>query len=195
MIAVTTMQVLKFALLLVALFAGPAIARAWQRVAARPPRIEGDKLVVRHADVYVLLVLAVGLGSLGYLGSMVVRTEWHRWPLWQVVFTWVLLAPLGLILLWLLVGLRVRLEFDAVGLRGRRALTGYRELRWQEIAVVRYSRLWKRLTITDGGGRGVSVSPVMPGFRTLLDELRRRVPEEVAGAAVDAAALDPVFEA
>lgn len=195
MIAVTTMQVLKFALVLVALFAGPAMARAWQRVAARPPRIEGDKLVVRHADVYVLLVLAVGLGGLGYLGSMVVRTEWRGWSPWLVGLAWTMSVSAGLLLLWLLVGLRVRLEFDAVGLRGRRALTGYRELRWQDIAVVRYSRRWKRLTIADGGGREVSVSPVMPGFRTLLDELRRRVPEEIAGAAVAAAALDPVFEA
>lgn len=190
MLATTTIQILNGVVAVVALVAAPAMARAWRRVAARSPRIEGDKLVLRHAGVYVVVVLAVALVLLGMTFSAA-DLSWVALPWWLALPIGALLLAMPGIAVAMLLSLRVRVEFDAHGLRGRRALSGFCELRWSDIVAVRYSKSSRRLVVRGAVGQSVVAYAWMPGFPVLLEQLRNRVPEGIAARAIGEAASDP----
>ena len=194
MLASSVMAVLKLSLPVLALLVARPVARAWQRVGARPPLVVGDKLVLRHCRFYKWLMLGLAAGTFGFAVRLfqLGMDSTGAIPIPFAVVIFVLAVGFVGFGVLLVATLRVRLEFDGDGLRGRTLWRNWRTVRWGEIASVRYSASTKNLTITDAGGERVVGSALMPGFHALLAQVRARVPREVHEPAVSMAAMDPM---
>lgn len=194
MLALSVMAVLKLSLPVVALLVARPVARAWRRVGAAPPLLRGDKLVLRHCRFYRWLMLGIAAGSFAFAVRLfqLAMDPSGAIPIAFAVVLFVLAVGLVGLGVFVVATLRVRLEFDQVGLRGRTMWRGWRTVGWGEIARIRYSATTKDLTITDAAGERVVGSALMPGFHTLLAQLRTRVPREIHEPAVSMAAVDPL---
>lgn len=196
MFALTTMTVLKLSLPIIAILVAGPVGRYWRRVGERLPSIEGDRVVLALPRPHVVLVHCCAIALLGgaaYLAGMFFDLSPNEGvPIWLLLILGVLVAAMlaGAVFSW--VSLRVRLELDADGLRGRTCLGGFLTIAWSEIASIRYSTRFKSLRMADAAGRRLVAYPFMPGFETLLDQLRLRVPAAIREPAVALAALDPL---
>lgn len=92
-----------------------------------------------------------------------------------------LLMSMGI---WAAMELRVDLELDRDGVRGRTAWRGRQGLRWDEIVKVRWSGVMQCFTLVDREGECVRVCRYLRGAHALLPLLEERVREEIAGHAL-----------
>lgn len=195
MLALTILDVAKLMLPIAAVFLAGPVGRYWRRVAEALPRIEGDRIVVQYSrgfDVVIRCLAAIMAGFAVYLAAAIRNVPFTGVYLVVALVMWGFAVALGAAAVFCWVSLRVRIEMDAQGLRGRTSIGGYRAIAWAEVARIRYSCRWKSLTIADAAGRRVVAVAFMPGFHVLLDQLRLRVPAAVREPAVSLAAVDPL---
>lgn len=196
MLALTFGEWVKLLLPLAAIPLAKPVGRYWRRVGERLPHVEGDRVVLRLPLPHVVIAHVAALALFGfglYLTNTIRVLASAPDAPWLVVLCVIVvfLASLaGAAFFW--TSLRIRLEMDKHGLRGRVYLGGFRTIPWSEIANVEYSTRFKSLRIDDTAGRRVVAYPFMPGFGTLLEQMRLRVPTEVCEPAVSVAATDPL---
>lgn len=196
MIALTYGDWAKLLLPIAALVLAKPVGRYWRRVGERLPHVERDRVVLRLPLPHVVIAHAAALALFGfglYLTNTIRILASAPDAPWLVVLCVIVVfvaSLAGAAFFW--ASLRIRLEMDKSGLRGRVYLGDFRTIPWAAIASVEYSTRFKSLRIDDAAGRRVVAYPFMPGFGTLLDQLRQRVPVEVCEPAVSVAATDPL---
>ncbi|HEX5052864.1 MAG TPA: hypothetical protein VFZ65_13900 [Planctomycetota bacterium] len=79
---------------------------------------------------------------------------------------------------------RVRLVMDGVGLRGRTAFRGLRQVAWAEVVEVRYSFLGHWFLVRDRAGEKLRVPCFLHGMNAFITALRAKLPQQRVAKAI-----------
>ena len=154
-----------------------AILALLLRSANRPPKLAGDAVEIGPSPAARVLLILASLLLLGMAGLFVVlvltgnadqkltRVAWFAVPMFTGLGVPTLLEA------------RVRLWMDRDGLRGRTAFRGWRELLWQDIESVRYSKGLSCIVLRDNRGQTIRVSRMHRGHNYVFDVLAAKVPQ------------------
>lgn len=159
------------------------------KLAARPPDVQGDVLVLRYPRVLSVIVwvgiVVFGGGAIAVSIPLVMGTASAKDER-----TAVFALPTCLVFLAGFVAglreMRVTLHVDREGIRGRTAFRGHRSIAWREVAEVKWAPANKWLVLVDRSGNKLRVSILLRGHEAVVMALREHVPEPVWRKAVAA---------
>jgi hypothetical protein len=132
------------------------------------------RLLVWFGMAFLAAVLAVGIWSL-IAGSAAPKDERAMWLFGPFVLVLVVVAFREM---------RVHLELDEEGIRGRTAFRGQRAIAWRDVIAVSWSNSGYWFKLTDRQGETLRVSAWLQGHKLVVEKLRQHVQESAWDRAI-----------
>lgn len=157
----------------------------FMRAASKPPQVEGEAIQLRYPKAMRIFMTAAGLLCAVFAIGIVVMIALGEADDELIRIAWIGVPMMGLLGFASLFEVRVRLSADGDGIRGRTAFRGYRELRWDELAIVKYSGGLSTFKMVDRAGNCLRMSRYLTGHELIVELMQRQLPKKVVGKAID----------
>ncbi|HZN42079.1 MAG TPA: hypothetical protein VFD82_24990 [Planctomycetota bacterium] len=151
---------------------------AWLlRSGNRSPKLAGDAVEIGPSPGGRALLIFAGLVLLAMAGLFVALVLTGNADPKLTKISWLAVPMFVGLGVPTLLEARVRLWMDSEGLRGRTAFRGWREVLWQDIENVRYSKTTSCIVLRDHRGETIRVSRMHRGHNCVFDVLAAKVPQ------------------